>query len=79
MERQSGLVECTAPVPGNEQGCGKRCLYQAFKEEAVKQFPSGKFALALAGDYYQFYVGSEIMKEENLSAVVTYLLRKHRS
>ena len=48
---------------------------QAFKEEAVKQFPSGKFALALAGDYYQFYVGSEIMKEEKrVGAVIQFAL-----
>ena len=44
----NGLVYQAAVTPGH--------LYQAFKEEAVKQFPSGKFALALAGDYYQFYV-----------------------
>ena len=39
------------------------------------QFPSGKFALALAGDYYQFYVDSEIMKEEKrIGAVVRFAL-----
>ena len=63
----NGLVYQAAVTPGH--------LYQAFKEEAVKQFPSGKFALALAGDYYQFYVGSEIMKEEKrVGAVIQFAL-----
>lgn len=62
---RNGLVYQAAVTPGH--------LYQAFKEEAVKQFPSGKFALALAGDYYQFYVGSEIMKEEKrVGAVIQF-------
>lgn len=59
----SSLVYQAAVTPGN--------LYQAFKQEAVKQFPSGKFALALAGDYYQFHVESEIMKEEKRVGAVT--------
>ena len=63
----NGLVYQAAVTPGH--------LYQAFKEEAVKQFPSGKFALALAGDYHQFYVGSEIMKEEKrVGAVIQFAL-----
>lgn len=62
-----GLVSQVAVAPGH--------LYQAFVEEAVMQFPSGKFALALAGDYYQFYVDSEIMKEEKrIGAVVRFAL-----
>ena len=61
----SGLVYQAAVMPGH--------LYQAFKAEAVMQFPSGKFALALAGDYY--YVDSEIMKEEQrIGAVVRFAL-----
>lgn len=41
----------------------------------MKEFPSGKPALALAGDYYQFYVESEIMKEEKrVGAVVRFAL-----
>ncbi|WP_301704924.1 DUF5036 family protein [uncultured Parabacteroides sp.] len=63
----SGLVYQAAVMPGH--------LYQAFKAEAVMQFPSGKFALALAGDYYQFYVDSEIMKEgQRIGAVVRFAL-----
>ena len=63
----SSLVYQAAVTPGN--------LYQAFKQEAVKQFPSGKFALALAGDYYQFHVESEIMKEEKrVGAVIRFAL-----
>lgn len=60
-----GLVSQAAVIPGH--------LYQAFREEAVMHFPSGKSALALAGDYYQFYVDSEIMKEERkIGAVVRF-------
>lgn len=63
----NSLVYQAAVTPGN--------LYQAFKQEAVKQFPSGKFALALAGDYYQFHVESEIMKEEKrVGAVIRFAL-----
>lgn len=62
-----GLVYQAAVQPGH--------LYQAFREEAVMHFPSGKSALALAGDYYQFYVDSEIMKEERkIGAVVRFAL-----
>lgn len=63
----SHLVYQAAVMPGH--------LYQAFRREAVMQFPSGKSALALAGDYYQFYVDSEIMKEEKrVGAVVRFAL-----
>lgn len=63
----AGLVRQVAVVPGQ--------LYQAFREEAVRQFPSGAFALATAGDYYQFYVDSEILKEEEqIGAVVRFAL-----
>ena len=62
-----GLVYQVAVMPGH--------LYQAFKEDAVMRFPSGKQALALAGDYYQFYVDSEIMKEEKrIGAIVRFAL-----
>ena len=62
-----GLVNQVAVTPGH--------LYQAFKGDAVMRFPSGKLALALAGDYYQFYVDSEIKKEERrIGAVVRFAL-----
>lgn len=62
-----GLVYQAAVLPGH--------LYQAFRKEAVMQFPSGKSALALAGDYYQFYVDSEIMQEgRKIGAVVRFAL-----
>ena len=62
-----GLVNQVAVTPGH--------LYQAFKGDAVMRFPSGKLALALAGDYYQFYVDSEIKKEKRrIGAVVRFAL-----
>lgn len=46
--------------------------FQGRSREAIS---IGKFALALAGDYYQFYVGSEIMKEEKrVGAVIQFAL-----
>lgn len=63
----NGLVQQTAVKPGY--------LYQAFIGDALKQFPSGKSALAVNGDYYQFYVESELMKEEKrVGAVVRFAL-----
>lgn len=62
-----GLVRETAVLPGH--------LYQAFPEAAVRTFPSGKPALSLAGDYYQFHVGSAITEgEKNVGAVVRFSL-----
>ena len=63
----NGLVRQIAVKPGY--------LYQAFIGDALKQFPSGKSALAVNGDYYQFYVESELMKEEKrVGAVVQFAL-----
>lgn len=62
-----GLVQETAVLPGH--------LYQAFPTAAVRTFPSGKPALSLAGDYYQFHVSSILKEEEkNIGAVVRFSL-----
>lgn len=66
-----GLVRKAAVLPGY--------LYQAFDEDAVKVFPSGKAAVMAGAAYYLFYVGSAIMKDlpgtgspANVGAVVKY-------
>lgn len=62
-----GLVQETAVLPGH--------LYQAFPTAAVRTFPSGKPALSLAGDYYQFHVSSILKEEEKcIGAVVRFSL-----
>lgn len=61
------LVNQAAVIPGH--------LYQAFRRDAVMQFSSGEYALNLSGDYYQFYVDSEIKKDEKRAgAVVRFTL-----
>lgn len=66
-----GLVRKAAVLPGY--------LYQAFDEETVMEFPSGKRAVMVSSSYYQFYVESTIMKDVsnagtpvNVGAVVKY-------
>lgn len=66
-----GLVRKAAVLPGY--------LYQAFDEETIKEFPSGKVAVMVGAAYYQFYVESAIMKDVsntgtsvNVGAVVKY-------
>lgn len=49
--------------------------YQIFKDAALREFPSGKIALNINADYYNVYVESQIIKDEEIAgAVVKFVL-----
>ncbi len=63
------LIREAAVLPGH--------LYQAFPGGGFQEFPSGRTAFSIQGDYYQFYVLSEIKEEEKRTgAVVQFALVK---
>ena len=62
-----GMSEKAAVEPGD--------AYQVFRNAALREFPSGKMAVNIAGDYYNVYVVSQITQNDQvIGANVRYML-----
>ena len=65
------LIREAAVLPGH--------LYQAFPGGGFQEFPSGRTAFSIQGDYYQFYVLSEIKEEEKRTACINRCMSAART
>lgn len=78
LGKKDGLGNISEPVLdglGSQVAVEAGNAYQVFKNAALYEFPSGKLALNIKGDYYNVYVMSQIKQNDTfIGANVKYVL-----